>query len=316
MRSIVLISKVAALVAATFVFSGCFKQQVKPDASLAKKKRIDPSMVRDTTDLGGTLRRPDVGCKTDDALDPKVVYRYKALTLGSNANIYDFCVAEGFEDQFIGQPPETQMGSCPTKLCGESTTSRRGPVDHAALQAIVSLEQSRSLKLVGMHKAHDTQHEHHDVNVHEDMVRFRLNQGTMCTSKLAVFSEHSAKETLSEADRIIAADQKRRKMVSYFYSEGPTITSGDIWFEQTRDGDKFKSLLIIESKFDGRHDSEVFKETILCLSKKGPISLAKSPIYGFRYKRVNSEEWEVFSALREQKAAKKSKKKRRSKKKR
>ncbi len=318
MRNHFLLVKVAALIAAAFAFSGCPLNQVKPDTKVAQKKqkRIDPSDIKDTTDFGGTIRTAELGCKTEGVEDPKVVYRYMARTMGSNARIDDYCVAPEFENLFLAQPPETHIGKCPGKLCGESTTSRRGPLEHAALQAVVSLEQSRSLELQGMSKAHENLNEYHDVNVHKDIVRFRLSKDIKCTSKLEVFTEHIQQNANTEADRIIAEDDKKNNRVKYFYTEGPTLTSGDIWYEQTRDGKKYKALLVVQSMFEGAHDSEMFKESILCMSRNGPIAVRNSPIYGFMFHRVSSEEWEVFSALVEPEGSKKKKKgKKRSKKK-
>ena len=317
MSSKFLLVKVAALVAAAFAFSGCPLTQVKPDAKVTEKKqkRIDPSDIKDTTDLGGTIRTADLGCKTDGKEDPKVVYRYMARTMGANARIDDYCVAPEYENTFLAQPPETHIGKCPGGLCGESTTSRRGPVEHAALQAIVSLEQSRALELQGMRKATESLDEYHDVNVHKDIVRFRLSKDIKCTSKLEVFTEHVEKNSNSDADRIIAEDDRKNNRVKYFYTEGPTLTSGDIWYQQTREGKKYKALLVVQSMFEGQHDSEMFKESILCLSKNGPIAVRNSSVYGFMFHRVSAEEWEVFSALVEPEGTKKKRsKKKRSKK--
>ena len=57
-------------------------------------------------------------------------------------------------------------------------------------------------------------------------------------------------------------------------------------------------MVIIESKFEGYHDAELFKETILCKSKVGAISVRSSPVYGFRATRLSIDEWGVYAFRR------------------
>ena len=285
----------AAVIVAGIALCACSGRQ----AHFAVKGGDISLNALDSTDFGGDLREATVGCETDGAPDPNAVYRYYAVTLGPDSNIKEFCVAEGFEDRFLAQPPDSHRGSCPGAFCGQSTTSRRGPVEHAAIQSVVSLEQSRSLKLSGSEKGDALDSSHLRTSVHQDRVNFSLSENTTCSAKLLIYNENVDREDgLAEADRIIRDDNKRRRQLNYFYNEGPTLARGSVWVQQTREGDTFKAMLIIKSKFSGRDVSELFEETILCTNKKGPITALESSNYGFRFNKVSADEWEVFSTLR------------------
>lgn len=293
MDRMIFMGKVAALCAAALLFFACSallpSTRSTPSEPVVPSEQPPAGLTTDTTDLGGKVRDPESPCPGGEMQ----LYRYAARTLGGNARIDEYCVAEGVESAFVHQPHDALFGECPTAVCGTATTSRRGPLEAALLQSVVSLEQSRVLKMKDMTKTHEDTHEFHQVSVQAGVVKFRLAQGTECVAKLEVFQEHMDADAGAPGAEATTQDRVR-----YLYVEGPTVSEGSVYMEQKDTEGTHKVLALIESRYEGRHDSELFKEQILCTSTEGPISVSQSPVYGFRVKRASRDEWMVFAFLK------------------
>jgi len=290
--------KAVALCASALLFVACGGPQRVANStetsSGASSVRLNSNSHVDATDLGGDIRKPVSPCPKGD----KQLYRYAARTLGGNARIDEFCVGENLEEWFVHQPPEGMLGKCPTAVCGMATVSRRGPIESALLQSIVSLEHGRALKTADMTRIReDSTHEFHQVSVQAGSVKFRLDQGTTCVAKLEVFQERVEVDASVPGSQPTSNDQERQEQLRYVYAEGPTVSSGSIYVDQTNTEGTHRLLALIKSRYEGRQDSELFQQKILCTNSTGPIAVSKSPVYGFRVKRVSRDEWMVYAFL-------------------
>ncbi len=287
-------SRAAAVCAAAlfFALAGCgaaavVEVPVQLSDKVAPSKRVSPDSIgtsgTDMTDAGGQMQSPKSPCEGGEG----VVYRYVARTFGPQARIDDFCVCEEHQERFVLQPPAAMQGGCPTKLCGDASTSRRGPLEHALLQSIVSLERSKETKIQSRHNKHDL----YEVDIIKGTTNFRLDDSVRCTAKLETFKEHAGRTTVGH-------DEASESALAFFYQSEATTTSGTIWVEQKHVGDEHTLMVIVESKFEGYQEAELFKETILCKSDKGAISVGESPVYGFRASRLSLDEWGVHAFRR------------------
>jgi hypothetical protein len=289
-------SRVAAGCAAAlfFAFLGCGAGVVEVEQTPVERspKAVSPDQVMgasgsDMTDHGGQMQSPGSPCEGGKG----VVYRYVARTFGAQARMDEFCVGDEHTESFAFQPTPQMEGGCPTKLCGDASTSRRGPIEHALLQSIVSLERSKATRVKTMHRKNEDLHDLYEVDIIKGSTRFRLSEGIHCVANLETFKEH--------ADRVTAGhDAATSADLAFFYQSEATIANGTIWVEQKQQGDAHTLMVIIESKFEGYHDAELFKETILCKSKVGAISVRSSPVYGFRATRLSIDEWGVYAFRR------------------
>ena len=241
----------------------------------------------DAVDQGGQLQESAPECQGGE----DILYRYVARTFGGHARIDEFCSA-GADAPFTGQPPEAIEGSCPGTLCGQATTWRRGPIEHALLQAVVSLERSKATRLEMMRRSSQELHELYEVELSKGTTRFRLNAGVECIANLELFKEH-ADAGVRPGDEVISPEE-----LSFFYDTEASISRGSIWVEQNKNGPVHDLLIIVESAFEGRVEAELYKERILCKSERGPIRVLESPVYGFRVERASLDEWGVHAFRR------------------
>ncbi len=293
------IGEVVVLCAAAFLCMSCARG-LEESPPVLYQSVVSPSgpqggVHADTTDLGGSVRAPESPCSED----PSQVYRYAARTLGGTARIDDFCVGEGLLGTFMNQPPEEILGECPTEICGMATAARRGPLESALLQSVVSLEHSRVLQMNDMTRmTEETGDALHQVSVGEGTVKFQLAPGVQCVARLEVFEEHVEVGSSLSRSPISVQGNGHEERMRYRYTEGPTISRGSVFMQQTLREGNHQLLAIIESHYEGRSDSELFQEKILCESSGGPISVSESPVYGFRVKRASRDEWMVQAHLR------------------
>tara|TARA_B100000530_G_scaffold123100_1_gene76906 strand:- start:23 stop:889 length:867 start_codon:yes stop_codon:yes gene_type:complete len=275
--------RAAALIAAALFFGlvGCAGPRLGTGAGAG----VDP----DAIDQGGQLQVPTPVCKGADSTeaDDDVLYRYVARTFGGQARIDEFCVAEANQDRFTFQPPEGMEGSCPGALCGQASTWRRGPIEHAMLQAIVSLERSTSTRLEAMRRSNQTVHDLYQVDLVKGTTRFRLAEGVQCIANLETFKEQTGHGARA-GDEVISPEK-----LTFFYGTEASISRGSIWVEQKQHDGGHDLMVIIESAFEGHYEAELFKETILCKSTSGVISALSSPVYGFSVNRASLDEWSI-----------------------
>ena len=275
----VVTSRAAACIAVAFflALSGCAGPRT---ASVA------PGVAPDAIDQGGPVQAPAPACQPSEAGEP-VLYRYVARTYGGQARIDEFCIAEDHEASFVHQPSASMEGGCPGALCGQASTWRRGPIEHAMLQAIVSLERSTSTRVEAMHSSNKSLHELYEVELVKGTTRFRLSEGVQCIANLETFKEH-ADQGARAGDEVISPEK-----LSFFYGTEASLSSGTIWAEQKVHAGGHDLMVIVESTFEGQYEAELFKESILCKSAAGPIGALSSPIYGFRVSRASLDEWHV-----------------------
>ncbi len=273
--------RAAASCAAAFFFlsSGCATTQSAPEQVLGVKP--------DPVDQGGQMQTPVSGCS-----DEGVLYRYVARTFGGQARIDEFCMSPEGERVFTQAPPQSMEGACPAELCGLASTWRRGPIEHALLQSIVSLERSRATRLEMMRSSMKEEDERYEVDVSKGTTRFRLSSGVECIANLVTYKEETGAGT-QPGDEVISPED-----LSFFYTSDNTISRGSIWVEQRRNGVVHDLMVIVENAYEDHDEAELFKETILCKSTDGAISSAGSELYDFRVNRASIDEWGVHAFRR------------------
>ena len=169
-------------------------------------------------------------------------------------------------------------------------------MEPALLQSIASLEHGRALKLKEMSQlTEDDASDRVQMDVRLGTVKFQLAPGVECVAQLEVFEERIESGSGGLHARTSAKATAHEEIVRHLAFAGPTVSSGMVYLEQTKLGEVHTLLAIIENSYQGRHDAELVAEKILCNSSVGPISVSRSPSYGFRVKRANRNEWMILS---------------------
>ena len=71
--------------------------------------------------MGGGLREAKIGCEVDDEVDPNILYRYYALTLGANSVSRSIALPKAWKiDSLLSRPRRTEA-----PVLGNSVGSRR-----------------------------------------------------------------------------------------------------------------------------------------------------------------------------------------------
>ena len=240
----------------------------------------------DPASLSGEGPKATIGCKDGQ------IYRYAARTIGPQAKVDEFCIEESLKDSFVHQPSSAMLGRCPMEVCGMTTSARRYPIEYAMLQAAISLERVRSVKLGAKSMHHDDGINSEDVSLYFQTVKFKISSDVRCISKLEEYEEHSNRNTLPQVEQILSLERMRRGEEEYIY-QGSSLINGSVFLEQKKVRNSYEIIMIVESKFEESQDAAIWIERTMCKSKSGPIIMSKSNSYGFNAYKLNRDEWEV-----------------------
>ncbi len=200
-------------------------------------------------------------------------------------------MADSLAERTMMAPPTSMMGACDPLKHGVVSTARRGPIEHALLLAIGKHEQNRHLTLRNASKersektADKVQTLQHQV--HQDVVRFTLNEGTQCISKLRLYSDSQG--TVRPALEGIIS-HKDLEM------PGRSIMTGLVLVEQTLSDQGHVLLIEREKAYDGARQGEFLKERVRCISTGGLIAVGETTRYQFSVSPTSDDEWSVCAA--------------------
>ena len=277
------IVKVVPLLGTAFLFSCTNASKIPSLASI---------IPIDITTLSGE------GPKAKSNCDDGAVYRYTARTNGPNARMDNFCIQEDLQDRFVHQPPPEMKGECQAEFCGMTTAAHRYPIEYALLQAAVSLERVRKVKLGSKALTFDDGIHSEDIFLYFQTVKFDLSPGVHCVSKLEEYEEHLDQNSMPEVEHVLALERLQSGEKKYVYNRSSLI-SGSIFMEQIHQKNLHSVLLIVETKYEETEDAAIWVEKTLCKSKKGPISLRESQYFSFYANSINREEWSVTTSWKE-----------------
>lgn len=239
--------------------------------------------------LSGEGPRANIDC-SEGAL-----YRYSARTNGPNARVDDFCVQEQYQENFVHQPPPEMKSECSSEFCGVTTAAHRSPIEYALLQAAVSLERVRKVKLGTKELTFDDGLHSEDISLYFQTVKFDLSTNVECVSKLEEYEEHLDRNTLPEVDHVLALERLQRGEKKYVYQPS-SLVSGSIFMEQVHQDNVYSLLVIVETKYEESDDAAIWTEKTLCKSKSGPIFMRASDRFAFHVTSLNQEEWLVAAS--------------------